>query len=153
MMIRFWTVFFFFLNQAAHFRIPDKFVSVTSSFHRASAACLFVLIFLLVLQIVPVSVGSVYKRSGLECAFVMSAFNVVGFMDLFVFVFFLFCFYQVRSCSLLMHFCFCLFVCANSIMPLPYVFTRSSLWIISNSCCVACVWFNKLTLRWNVDVN
>lgn len=110
-------------------------MSVPSSFHRASAACLFVLIFLLVLQIVPVSVGSVYKRSGLGCAFVLSAFNVVGFMDVFVF----FCFYQVRSCSLLMHFCFCLFVCANSIMPLPYVFTRSSLWIILNSCCVACV--------------
>lgn len=62
-------------------------MSVPYSFHRASAACLFVLIFLLVLQIVPVSVGSVYKRSGLGCAFVLSAFNVVGFMDLFVFVF------------------------------------------------------------------
>lgn len=78
----------------------------------------------------PVSVGSVYKHSGLGCAFVLSAFNVVGFMDLFVFFFF----YQVRSCSLLMHFCFCLFICASSIMPLPYVFTRSSLWILLNSC-------------------
>lgn len=78
--------FFFFLNQAAH--VYAVCMSVPSSFHRASAACLLVLIFLLVLQIVPVSVGSVYKRSGLGCAFVLSAFNVVGFMDLFVFVLF-----------------------------------------------------------------
>lgn len=135
-MIRFFSFFpLFFSNQAAHLLFWQVCLSLPSLFFRASVVVVrnLVLIVLLVLQIVPVSVVSMFRRSGLKCTFVSPAFNAGSFMV----VFNLWIYFTKYACvrrSINIYFCSGLFLFARSIWRLPPVFMRSILCILCNSC-------------------